>query len=269
MSGAHLAISGFLRRGVRGARSSQEGRRDHQGRLWLNHYPHHLGDYAKDTLGLSMLEHGAYRLLLDAYYANEAAPAVDEVYAIARAGTPAERRAVEKVLKKFELRDGRYYHKRVEAELVAYRGRSQVAAEKARIRWEKEAARVMLEHSRSNAQTDAAALPGQCPADAGAMLASNHKPITKPLRVVSDTFGRFWKAWPNSPRKVAKAKCRQVWERRELDALADQILAHLEALKPSEQWRKGFEPAPLTYLSQNRWEDGEAPPSDPRLEYVR
>lgn len=130
----------------------------------MNHYPHHLGDYAKDTLGLSMLEHGAYRLLLDAYYAAEEAPADDEVYAIARAGTPVERKAVEKVLKKFEHRDGRYYHKRVEEELAAYRERSRMAAEKAAKRWKKG----MPEPE-----------PNDSPGNATALLASSHKPVVK------------------------------------------------------------------------------------------
>jgi uncharacterized protein YdaU (DUF1376 family) len=93
----------------------------------VNHYPHHLGDYAKDTLGLSMLEHGAYRLLLDAYYASEEALPVDDVYAIAKAGTPAERKAVDKVLRKFRIVDGRYFHKRVEEELAAYGERAEIA----------------------------------------------------------------------------------------------------------------------------------------------
>jgi uncharacterized protein YdaU (DUF1376 family) len=33
----------------------------------VNYYERHLGDYAKDAGHLSMLEHGAYSLLLDRY----------------------------------------------------------------------------------------------------------------------------------------------------------------------------------------------------------
>lgn len=75
------------------------------------------------------------------------------------------------------------------------------------------------------------------------------------LRVVPDTFGRFWESWPSSERKVAKAKCAEVWRRRQLDPLADQIIAHVGAMKETEQWRRGYDPAPLTYLNQRRWED--------------
>ena len=85
----------------------------------------------------------------------------------------------------------------------------------------------------------------------------------QPLRVVTDTaFGRFWQTWPSSPRKVARAKCAEVWKRRGLDAVADQIVARVGAAKETEQWQRGYEPAPLTYLNQRRWEDGDASPED-------
>ena len=46
---------------------------------------HHLGDYAKDTAHLSMLETGAYRLLLDRYYGTEQGIPADQAHRIARA----------------------------------------------------------------------------------------------------------------------------------------------------------------------------------------
>lgn len=91
----------------------------------MNYYKHHLGDYSKDTAGLTMLEHGAYRLLIDAYYASEAPIPADEVYAIAKAGSALERRAVDKVLRKFFVADGETWtQKRVEEELAHYRERA-------------------------------------------------------------------------------------------------------------------------------------------------
>jgi hypothetical protein len=81
------------------------------------------------------------------------------------------------------------------------------------------------------------------------------KKITTPIPP-SGAFGRFWDTWPSSERKVAKAACVKVWDRKHLDSVADQIVAHVEAAKGTDQWRKGFEPAPLTYLNQERWKDG-------------
>jgi hypothetical protein len=45
------------------------------------------------------------------------------------------------------------------------------------------------------------------------------------------------------------------WERGGLDEVADEIIAKVNDLKSSEQWTSGFEPAPMTYINQRRWED--------------
>jgi hypothetical protein len=37
----------------------------------VNYYPHHIGDYLRDTVHLTMIEDGAYRRMLDLYYASE------------------------------------------------------------------------------------------------------------------------------------------------------------------------------------------------------
>lgn len=80
-------------------------------------------------------------------------------------------------------------------------------------------------------------------------------------------FSEFWEAWPQTARKVAKAECEKRWKARGLDAEADAILAHVSTMKPTRSWQEGFEPAPLTYLNQRRWEDGggEAPAGEQRL----
>lgn len=72
-------------------------------------------------------------------------------------------------------------------------------------------------------------------------------------------FARFWGQWPKTPRKVGKAECRKRWKARGLEVLADQIVGHVQAMRGTKQWLDGFEPAPLTYLNQRRWEDGDSP----------
>jgi hypothetical protein len=79
----------------------------------------------------------------------------------------------------------------------------------------------------------------------------------KPLSAVADRFPEFWNLWPKSQRKQAKPKCHQVWKRKSLDAKADSILAHVKVMAASESWRGGFDPAPLTYLNQERWDGAE------------
>lgn len=87
----------------------------------MNYYERHLGDYAKDTKRLSMLEHGAYNLLLDEYYAKEAGIPADQVYRVTGARSRAERTAVDTVLKDFfVLTDGVWIKNRVEEEIQRY-----------------------------------------------------------------------------------------------------------------------------------------------------
>lgn len=71
----------------------------------MNYYERHLGDYAKDTAHLSMLEHGAYTLLLDRYYATEEGIPKDQAHRVARARSKEERAAVDAVLAEFFVLD--------------------------------------------------------------------------------------------------------------------------------------------------------------------
>jgi uncharacterized protein YdaU (DUF1376 family) len=69
----------------------------------MNYYERHIGDFMKDTMGLTMIEEGAYNRLLDIYYAKEEPLPLDvkECYMLARANSKKERDAVDKVLIKF------------------------------------------------------------------------------------------------------------------------------------------------------------------------
>ena len=69
----------------------------------MNFYRHFIGDYASDTGDLSLVEHGAFRLMLDSFYgmarplpANKKA-----LYRLLRADTDAERRAIDNVALRF------------------------------------------------------------------------------------------------------------------------------------------------------------------------
>ncbi len=89
----------------------------------MNWYEKHLGDWAKKTTHLSMLEEGCYSRLLDWCYAHERAlPAQPlEVNKIARARTPAERQAVRDVLRQFwTLLDDGWHQTHVDEVLAAY-----------------------------------------------------------------------------------------------------------------------------------------------------
>ena len=86
--------------------------------------------------------------------------------------------------------------------------------------------------------------------------------LGEPMSKGNAMFEQFWKAYPSTPRKGGKAKCKQVWDKTYCDTQAEQILKHINWLKTTEQWLKSngaFIPAPLVYLNQQRWDGAEVP----------
>lgn len=77
----------------------------------------------------------------------------------------------------------------------------------------------------------------------------------------SARFEEFWRAYPNRKgRAAAEAK----WKARGLDAIADQILAHVELMKAQDDgWRRGWIPMGSTYINGSRWEDEPSGPAQP------
>jgi len=89
-----------------------------QTRAW---YPKYVGDYMRDTSHLSMLEHGAYNLLLDHYYATgKPLPAnAKQLHCICRAIAEQEQVTVDAIVKMFFKRDGSVFrHARCDKEIA-------------------------------------------------------------------------------------------------------------------------------------------------------
>lgn len=104
----------------------------------MNYYEHHLGDYLRDTAHLSMVEDGAYRRLLDAYYIKELPlpKAVRDVYRLVRAGSKVEKDAVSIVLSEFFSEDANgWRHKRCDTEIARYQDKQAKAKRSAEARW--------------------------------------------------------------------------------------------------------------------------------------
>lgn len=100
------------------------------------YHRHYHADYDDATRRLSMLEHGAYRRLLDAYYSDERPlPRTrDETYRLAGAFTAEERTAVDVVLATyFTLApDGCYHNERADEEIAKAQTAQRVAQENGR-----------------------------------------------------------------------------------------------------------------------------------------
>jgi uncharacterized protein YdaU (DUF1376 family) len=122
----------------------------------LNYYEHHLGDYLRDTAHLSMIEDGAYRRLLDAYYIRETPlpQKISDVMRLVRAQNKSDRDATETVLREFftETPDG-WTHSRCEQEISRFQGKRIKAKASAEARWDacERNANAMRTHSERNA----------------------------------------------------------------------------------------------------------------------
>lgn len=135
----------------------------------MHYYKRNLGDYAKKAGRLSMLEHGAYTLLMDAIYDREIFPTLEEALDWAWARDDAEVAAVKFVLSKFfELQeDGRYVQNRIQDELDSYKAKAETNA---RIAKDREAKRKSKnDSSRSVHETS----------EEKHEASPNHKPLTK------------------------------------------------------------------------------------------
>jgi uncharacterized protein YdaU (DUF1376 family) len=205
----------------------------------MHYYQFNIGDYASHTRHLNLLEDLAYRRLLDAYYLQER-PLSSGLTSVARQINMRDHEVeVKAVLEEFfELTDEGWVSRRADREIEHFRAKREQASR---------AGKASAERRSNVRSTDV-------------QPTNNHKPITnnqiKDISSADADFEKFWQVWPSSPRKVAKAKCLEIWKRRKLSAVAEQIVSHVTALKATEQWLKGYEPAPATYLNQTRWEDG-------------
>lgn len=95
----------------------------------MYYYTRHIGDYAASTAHLSMLEHGAYQLLLDQHYLTEKPLPSDIALLsrIVRATSKPEIAAIKAVLAEFwiETEDG-WAQKRAQSEMLKYHEKSAV-----------------------------------------------------------------------------------------------------------------------------------------------
>lgn len=97
----------------------------------MNHYPHHIGDYLKDTSHLSLLEHGCYRRMIDVYYTREK-PYQDavEVCKLVGAKTAQERATVGSLLADYFIEEPDGWHqRRCDQEIEVYQSKAEANRE--------------------------------------------------------------------------------------------------------------------------------------------
>ena len=204
--------------------------------LW---YKFWIGDYITHTTHLADAEDLAYRRLLDLYYMSER-PIPLDTQSVARK-IRLDLDITESVLEEFfdRFEDG-YRHSRCDYEIGKYQ--HQVETNRQLGKRGGRPKKTELE-----TETKANINPIQ-----------KQKKKNKDISSVSPTssrFDEFWAVWPASKRKVARTACKAKWDRLVLDPLADKIIAVVTRLRATEQWLTGYEPSPLTFINQKRWED--------------
>ena len=207
-------------------------------------YKFHIGDYITHTKHISDAEDLAYRRLLDLYYMSEKPIPLDVKMVARKIGMEIEE--TESVLVEFfELQDDGYHNNRADVEIAKYQ--SQVATNR--------------EIGKRGGRPKSLINKGLQTIKTESVTESDTNTNPKKIQIqnknnnISSKFDEFWQLWPSSKRKVAKSTCETKWIKHKLDDVADRIFSHVSALKTSEQWTTGFEPAPLTYINQKRWED--------------
>lgn len=93
----------------------------------MNWYKHYIGDFQRDTGHLTLSQVGAYRALIDHYYATEEPLPMDRasLYRICRAHTQSEQLAVTIAVGFFSEFNGRYHHDRIDREIQKASAQSQ------------------------------------------------------------------------------------------------------------------------------------------------
>lgn len=200
----------------------------------MNNYPRHVGDFIRDTVGLSMVEEGAYNRLLDQYYSREQPLPLDKAqcYRLARAMTPPERKAVDFVLGAyFVQKDDGWHQSRADRELVKLYERSASASESAKRRW-----------SERNANAHANAVRTHMPTQS--VGNATQKPVTNTQETPRAKTTRAAAPLPDwlPPESWAK------WRRHRGKAVSDEAaklqIGKLEALRT-----QGHEPAAMIDLA--------------------
>ena len=122
--------------------------------IGLHYYQFNIGDYRRDTIHLSLVEHGIYRQLIDSYYLNEGplTKSEDELMRSLCVRNADEQEAFRRVVKEFFVNiDGALIHRGCDKVIDQFHRKSDSARASAKARWTKEDANAMRTQCDGNA----------------------------------------------------------------------------------------------------------------------
>lgn len=227
--------------------------------------PWYIGDYQKDTQHLSCLEHGAYRLLIDAYWCNRGPlPDNDEDFARICRLSLSDWTAIRlRIAVFFKIEpvnsvQGRsqWRHTRVDLELsksLKLKERNSLGAKLTnQKRWGKASHSVSLSDSHS-VSPNGRPSPSPSPSHVQTPPTPSFK-STSNGNAIGD-FEKFWNAYPN---KVAKFDAEHAWCEVNASRHVPEIMQAIKLQSGSEAWSRDngrFIPNPATWLRDGRWND--------------
>lgn len=169
----------------------------------MHYYKKNIGDYAKKTGRLSMLQHGAYTLLIDSCYDRERFPTLEDAIEWTWASSTEELEAVKFVLTRFfTLEDGVYVQSRIKEEIAEYHSKAETNK---RIAVEREAKRKEKSTTRARTVNDSTKTGDEAPPNQEPRT-TNHEPGqagSKPRasRLAQDwVLPEDWAAWATNER---------------------------------------------------------------------
>ena len=187
----------------------------------MHWFKRNIGDYHKKAGRLTMLQHGAYTLLMDSCYDREQFPTMEEAIEWVWASSKEEIEAVEFVLSRFfSLESGVYIQHRIAEEVEDYQSKSE---NNKRIALEREAKRRAERTKEHEPCTDGEQDVNESPPNQEPVT-SNKKPVTKNKRFappsIEEVFEylsdsgysykveaeKFWNYYESNGWKVGKNK---------------------------------------------------------------
>lgn len=210
----------------------------------------HIGDYLRDTEGLTGSQHGFYLLLMCWYYGTGRPIPNDlqRVYRRVHAESLDERQAVEFVLTTFFRLEGPVWmHKRIEDELVKWREKTAQAQASANLRWEKA--------KQNNKKRNANAVNSHSEGNASRIP----YPVSQDQHPCASNEARFSVFWAKYPRRKSKKHAIKAWNRlNPNEELIEKIMRALQNAINSTDWKREngrFIPYPASWLNAGGWDD--------------
>lgn len=205
-------------------------------------YPHYVGDYQRKTAHLTILEHGAYRLLMDNYYSTgEPLPDNEkQLFRICRAFDEEEQAAIKKVLQLFFKHDAKskqYTHERIQKEIAKKQDISEKRAQAAKNKGKNSSAKAKQKQSKSKAKGDTSTFTST----------STYKQPQP-----QDLFELFWMEFPRQ-RRGSKDKAQNAYLKATQRATEQKIYDGLQKYRQSDEVAKGYAKGAAAWLNDDRW----------------